>query len=344
MNSHFGKRLRTHVAACVLAGTSMVAATAHASTTLVINSFLPPGDPINVQVLRPWAADVARVTDGRVKISIPPATVAPPDQLWSAVTGDIVDGAYFFNGFYAKQLPLEQIAGLPFTSGSTESTSVALWKTYEKFFAKAGDYRQFKLLGLFTVPAGQIFSMTHPIVEPADLKGMRLWVLPGVPQRMFEHSGAGVVSNAAVHVSELVSGGTIDGVVGIGAFSMNTFKVLPYMKSETRVDGGLSSANFSLVVNRSRWNSIAPADRKAIEQISGLAFAHRFAALDKADESATQKGVRDGMKLLKPSPALESALQQWGAPLRDAWLASAKSKGVDGALALRYFETTARHD
>ena len=234
-------RLCQRLALLTLVGMAGVLASlpARATTTLVINQLLPPADPINQQVLRPWAADVERVTDGRVRISLPNAPVAAPEQLWNAVIGGIVDGAYVYDGLYARQLPMEQITALPFVGGNAAATSVALWDTYRKFFANAHEYRNVKLLALFAMPSGQIFSLGKPIVQPGDLVGRRMWVLPGAPQQILSHSGAGIISSPAVQVSELVAGKTVDAIAGISSYNVDAFKVMGYMKSETVIPGGL---------------------------------------------------------------------------------------------------------
>ena len=315
---------------------------AQAATTLVINQLLPPGDPFNQQVLRPWAKDVERVTDGRVRISLPNAPMAGPAQLWNAVTGDIVDGAYVFNGLLPRQLPLEQVAALPFVSGTAAATSVALWKTHEKFFARAPEYRSVKLLALFSLPPGEVFSMAKPIVRPGDLRGRRIWALPGVPQRVLVHSHAGVISSPAVQVSELVAGGTVDAVAGIGDYNARAFKILGYMKSETVIPGGLTVPSFSLIINRGKWDSIAPADRKAIEAISGLAFARRMTLITRINQQAREQARKQGVQILQASPALVAELKGYARPLFTQWLASARSLHVDGPAALKYFESQAQ--
>ena len=315
---------------------------ARATTTLVINQLLPPADPINQQVLRPWAADVERVTDGRVRISLPNAPVAAPEQLWNAVIGGIVDGAYVYDGLYARQLPMEQITALPFVGGNAAATSVALWNTYQKFFAKAHEYRNVKLLALFAMPSGQIFSLGKPIVQPGDLVGRRMWVLPGAPQQILSHSGAGIISSPAVQVSELVAGKTVDAIAGISSYNVDAFKVMGYMKSETVIPGGLTTPSFSLIVNRAKWQAIAPADRKAIEAISGVAFARRLTTIARFGRQAREIGVQGGMKVLMPSAALIDKLQAYAKPLVEQWLQSAKADGVDGPVALKYFQAQAR--
>lgn len=333
-------RAATLSLSCACAG--FAAAPAHAATTLVINQLLPPGDAFNREVLRPWAEDVAKVTQGRVRISLPSAPVAPPNQLWNAVTGGIVDGAYVFNGLLPHQLPLEQVAALPFIGGTAAQTSVALWKTHEKYFAKSGEYRDVELLALFSLPPGEIFSLGKPIVQPADLAGRRMWVMPGVPQQVLVHSTAGVVSTPAVQASELVAGGTVDSIAGMGDYNAKAFKVIGYVKSETVIPGGLSVPSFSLILNKARWESISAADRKAIESISGLAFAQRMTVITELNVQSREQARKSGVQMEQASPALIEELKAYAKPLVQQWLATAREHGVDGAAALRYFQTQAQ--
>lgn len=320
----------------------VAAGAAHATTTLVINELLPPADAFNLQILHPWATAVEQATDGRVRISLPNAPLAAPAQLWGAVTSGIVDGAYAFNSLLPRQLPLEQVAALPFSSGTTESTSLALWNTYQKYFAKAGEYKDVKLLALFALPPSEIFSMGKPIVNPGDLNGRRLWALPGVPQRIFARSKAGVVSTPAVQVSELVAGGTVDAVAGIGSYAAQSFKIIGYMKSETLIPGGLTTPCFSLIVNRAKWDSISPDDRKTIERLSGAAFARRLAIEDKLDGEARAKAEKSGVTIEHASPALMDELRSLAQPLFTQWLKAAADHHVDGPAALHYFQTQAQ--
>ena len=343
MSLSLNRWLRVAATTLIYAGAGLEVAPASARTvTLVINQQLAPRDAFNVQVLRPWAQEVAKVTQGRVRISIPNSPVVASNQLWNAVIGDVVDGAYLFNGLLPRQLPLEQVAALPFIGGNAGQTSLALWNTYEKYFAKAGEYRNVKLLALFSLPQGEIFSMGKPIVQPADLDGRRVWALPGVPQQVLVRSRAGVISTPAVQISELVAGGTVDSVAGIGDYNAKSFKIIGYMKSETLIPGGLSVPSFSLIINRAKWETIAPADRKAIEAISGLAFAKRMAVITRINVQAREQAQKAGVKILHPSPALIAELKDYAKPLTNQWLASAKVHGVDGEAALHYFQSQAQ--
>ncbi|MBV1708210.1 MAG: TRAP transporter substrate-binding protein DctP [Hyphomicrobiales bacterium] len=336
-----GRALVMTAAAISMSG--WAAPAAQAATNIVLNEFVPPRDPMNTKVINPWTRDVTKATDGRVTFTILPTSVAAPDQLWPSVQNGIVDAAYLFNGLVANQLPLEQIAALPFIPGTSQARSLAIWRTYKRFFAAKGEYRPVKLLAIFSQPVAKLYSMKKPVTKPADLVGMRVWALPGVPQKLFEGTGAGVVSRPAVQMSELVTGGTVDAVAGLSAFSISRFKVMPYMKYETDFPGGLTSATFSFIINRSKWLSIPAADRKIIEKLSGEALDQRFNAVDQDDEVAEKQALAGGVKVVKPTPELIALIKKQGAPLYAAWIAKAKSLGVDGKAALAYFIAQCAH-
>ncbi len=58
---------------------SMASATARAQE-LLLNSFLPPQHEFNTKVYKPWAQDVEKATQGRVRIKFPPPASARPSS------------------------------------------------------------------------------------------------------------------------------------------------------------------------------------------------------------------------------------------------------------------------
>lgn len=314
---------------------------AWASTTLVINTYLPTQHPINVQILKPWAADVARVTQGRVNVVFPPASLAAPQQLWEAVAGRVVDGAYIFNGNFYRQLPLMQLAHLPLGSSTAQSMSVALWNTYQDYFKSANEYKDVELLALFVIPSGEIYGLNHPIDSITDLQGKKIWALPGVAAEMMEAAHAGVMSTPAAKMSEIVAGGMVDGFAGIPEMDASALKVIRYAKFETVVPGGLTSPSFSLILNKRQWQEIAPQDRAAIASVSGEVLARRLGALDQINANALKRAEADGLKVSVASPQFVQQLRQAATPIEDAWLKCAEASHVDGKAALAFYRHSA---
>ena len=317
---------------------ALSAAPAWADTTLVINAFLPAQDTMNTQILRPWADAVTKATDGRVKVQIPPSSVAAPDQLWNSVRSGVVDGAYLYNGLLTNQLKLMHMPQLPFLGPSANANSVALWRTYDKYFKAADEYKSVHLLGVMVMPSGILYSLKGPIESEHDLQGVKVWALPGVPAKMMAMAKAGVNATPAARMSEIVAGGMVDVMVGNPDMYSDTFKVMRYAKSATMVPGGFSTPSWSLVLNRPKWESISPADREIITKLSGEALAERAAAFDNVEAAAHAAAVQSGVKYLSASPQFVTALEKSGAVLTNQWLATAKTEKVDGAAALAYYK------
>lgn len=312
-------------------------APARADTTLVINAFLPAQHTMNVKVLKPWADEVAKATGGRVKVQIPPASVAAPDQLWNSVRNGVVDGAYVFNGTVPNQLKLMQMPQLPFLGSNARANSVALWRTYDKYFKAANEYKDVHLLSVVVFPAGIMYSLKGPINSEHDLQGVKVWALPGVPAKLMTMAKAGVISTPAAKMSEIVAGGTVDAFVGIPDMDADGFKVIRYAKSATTVPGGLTTPSFSLILNRQKWESISQQDRDTITKLSGEAFASRMVAFDQVESAAHAAAVKGGLQYHAASPQFVAELDKGASVLTNEWLANAKSAKVDGAAALAYY-------
>lgn len=325
-----------------LSALALSASTASAQqTNLVFNSFVQPKHPLNVLVLLPWAADVEKATQGRVKITIPPTTAAPPPQVMDATQKGIVDGGYVFNGFVANQIKLAQLGHLPWGNGPTEAMSVALWRTHERFFAKADEHKAVQLVGFFLLPQGEIYSMKAPITSVKDLAGIKVWALPGTAARAMEALKAGVVATPAVRSHETISAGTVDAFVGTSVSDNRAFNTLQYAKSITQLPGGLNSPSFSMFFNKSKWTALSAADREAITKLTGEHFARRFAAIDKAEiEALAEATDKLKIQIVKASPEFVADLKTAVKFLEDEWIADAKKLDVDGEAALKFYRDT----
>jgi len=307
------------------------------TTTLVINAFLPAQDPMNTDVVIPWAEDVMKATEGRVQIKIPPTSLAAPDQLWNMVRNSVVDGAYLFNGNVASQLKLMQLPHLPFLATTAEANSIALWRTYEKFFKKADEYKNVHLLGVMVTSPGIMYSLKQPLQSMHGLDGIKVWALPGVPAKIMEMTQAGVISTPAAKMSEIIAGGAVDAYVGISDLNSDMFKVIRYVKNATVFPGGLSTPSFSLIINKRKWESIDEGDREKITALSGEAFARRIAAFDKAEKVSHAAALKMGIAYENASPKFIAEMKEGADKLEAEWIKAADAQGVDGKAALEYY-------
>jgi TRAP-type C4-dicarboxylate transport system substrate-binding protein len=314
---------------------------AAAQNVILFNSFIQPQHPVNTRVFKPWADEIAKVTEGRVKVEIAPASLAAPPQQLDGVTKGVFDMAYQFHGFLAPRIKLTQLAMLPGVNTTAQGSSLALWRTYEKYFKSVDEFKDVQVLGLFAFQPATIFSLKGPIASVADLKGIKMFAVPGAPATLMEAAGAGVVAAPAVRSYEIISGGTVDAFSGYTVNDAAAFKTLQYAKHVTDIPGGLTSTAFALFINKKKWASIAAADRDAIARVSGEGLARRMGELDVLEARLRNDAAASGLQIKPASDAFAAEMRRLSEPLEKAWLADARSLGVDGAAALAFYRQQA---
>lgn len=311
------------------------------NNSLLLNSFLAPQHPVTSIVIKPWAEKIGQVTEGRVKVDVAPSSLAAPHQQMASVNKGVFDIAYQFHGLMAEQVKLNQVAHLPFVNTSARGSSVALWRTYQKHFAKANELDDVHVLAMFVLPPGVFYGMKGPIDGVDKLKGRKVYALPGVPASMLEAAGAGVVAAPAARSHEIISGKTVDAFVGYSVSDANGLKTLSYATDVTDIAGNITAPSFVLFINKKRWASLSEKDRKAIESISGEAFAQNMKVYDELESKARADAASKGIKFHKANDAFNKDLQTLGAPLTQAWLSDAQKLGINGREALDFYRAEA---
>lgn len=311
------------------------------NTSLLLNSFLAPQHPVTHMVIKPWAEKVGQVTEGRVKVDVAPSSLAAPQQQMASVNKGVFDIAYQFHGLMAEQAKLNQIAHLPFVNSTAKGSSVALWRTYQKYFAKANELGDVHVLAMFVLPPGVMYGMNGPIDSVSKLKGRKVYALPGVPAEMLEAAGAGVVAAPAARSYEIVSGKTVDAFVGYSVSDANGLKTLSYATDVTDLPGNLTAPSFVLFINKKRWDALSDKDRKAVESISGDAFAQNMKMYDDLETKIRAEAAAKGVKFHMASEPFQKDLRALAAPITQDWLKDAQKAGVNGPEALEFYRTQA---
>lgn len=329
------------IVALAAACCGLFSASAFAKTTVLFNVFVPHRFfmyPVFVK----WGQDVARVTDGRVTVQIPEASVAPPPGQWNAVRGGVADGAFIFNSFAPASVKRLQTFGqLPFIGGSDlPAAAVAYWRTYVKYFAAHEATPGVKVIGVFLAPGGQMYSLTDkPITTLAELKSRKMWALPGTPAALMKRLGVPFVSGPSVRQQQLFSRHVVEGAIGSSADAMVSFQGAPYCKSSTVFPQGVDMPSFTAFISQSKWDSLGKADQAAIMKVSGETLAREMGEAGAAANARSHAAMRKmGIVFLHASPALTAAVERPAAGIIGEWIKQARAAGVDGRAALDYFK------
>ena len=220
--------------------------------TLKFSHFLGPTSFFQVDVAEPWAKQLEAKTNGRVKVEIHNSTSALGkifEQANQAKAGT-VDIALGLRGAEADRFPGSSMIELPFVVKDAASGSRALWDMYQDG-TLANEYNDYKVLALFVHNPGLIHTTAKRVVNPSDLKGLRLRSPNKTVAAALEQLGATPVVLQVHEVMDAVKGNRIDGVVTNWGNPLQGFN--DHMKFHT--DTQFYSAAFFIVINPARYAS-----------------------------------------------------------------------------------------
>jgi TRAP-type C4-dicarboxylate transport system substrate-binding protein len=330
--------MRKWIAATCAAAFALAAGSAAAQTKLLFSTFFPPQHPLVKQVLVPWAASVQKATGGSVVVEFSPTSLAPPPAQLDMVSKGIADVTVQFAGVVPNRLTTLLITEVPGPVSTSEAMSVALWRTQEKFFAKADEHKGVKLLSVFALPPQGFYgTQDEPITSIEQLKSAKIATTPGTAARAYGAVTSGVVAGPAVRYFELVSKGMVDAYVSVTPLDVMGFNLARYTKTAMNLPGLGTAGSFSLVMSEARWKKLTPTEQAAITKVSGEEFARSMAAMDVANKGAIKSMQEQGTKFVEAPPALVQDLGKAFAFVEKEWIADVGRRGVDGAAAAAFY-------
>lgn len=304
------------------------------TVTLRFSRWLPPKHEIMTEMIEPWAKQVAEVTEGRVKVQFINA-LGKPQAHYDLVATGAADLAMSVHSYNPSRFVLTQMGELPLYSEKGEDTSVALWRTYAKFFQSANEHEGVKLLGMWATPASYIFTTKDQLAGMDALKGLKL----RSPSPMFDETakliGAVPVNAPASEGYEMLSRGIIDGMF-FQHDQIAAFKLDKLMKSAVVNSGGFGHTTQYMIMNQAKWEKIAEADRVAIDKVSGEVIARNFSRIwDESEARAIAAMTAAGLKTHRPAGKEDETLRAQLASIKEGWIKEARQRNVDvdGALA-----------
>jgi TRAP-type C4-dicarboxylate transport system substrate-binding protein len=328
--------------ALIVCAIAQLDAPARADTTLTMNVVMPRASSFFVGVYQPWKEAVERESQGRIKIDMPAATMAPLPRQWEMVTSGIADVALTPNDYIRERAKLPFLAEIPFIAPNSVADSVAIWRTQQKYFAAANEYKGVKLLTLWVNGGNTVQTVKRPITKLDDFSGLKLWVpSPNARAAIEAFGGTPVTAQAANSMFDYVSGGIVDGAV-TGKGSLISFQLARFTKYMTLFAGQLGYNSFSFFMNEKKYQSLSPEDRAVIDKVSYEGFA-RMAAQGFVDQDNLGDAAikENDITVIQASADFMAAARARVPFFKEQWLAAAKERGIDGPAAYEFFVKTA---
>lgn len=297
---------------------------------LRFNSFYAPAHPINVYVFEVWAEEVERRTDGRVKVTLFPASaLAGPREAFDATIAGITDIAVACPSWAPDRFPLTTALELPMVAAATATiNSRVVWSMYEKLPEIRAEYAEVKLLWLYANPPSHLHFVRDPVHTLEDLEGLVISAGGRKMADMVESLGAAVEIIPMVDVYLALKKGVVDGTA-LPYAPLRAQMIADVVRHHTEV--GLGAHTFYVVMNLDRWNTLSPEDQKIIEEISG-----RWAAelsgyvFDKHTKMDTDWMRERGHTFYTLPPEERARWVERVMPLRDPWVSEMEARGLPG--------------
>ncbi|MEZ5535379.1 MAG: TRAP transporter substrate-binding protein [Thiolinea sp.] len=324
---------KTVLSAVLVAG-SLFAGASQAAETLTMSNWVPQTHFLFTDVLKPWADEVEKVTEGRVKVNILPKALGAPPQHWELARKGVADITWGNFTYEPDRFKSIWFAEFPFAGRNAKAQSVALWQAYEKHLQADKAYSGVKMLSVGMFGGGQMHHGSKDIAEPGDIGGEKFRMGGPIQQVLIESLGGVPVSAPATKAYEMLESKVIDGSLHTLESVVN-FRLQDVLKHHTIVDKGLYDATFFLIMNEKKWNKLSEEDQKAIDSISGAAFAERWGNAFDQQNADAEKALREaGHTFTDASPALIEKVTEIREKMIADWETAAKENGIADPKAL----------
>jgi TRAP-type C4-dicarboxylate transport system substrate-binding protein len=312
---------------------SMGAAVVAESVTLKFHSFPPMPANSNAKFVKPWADKVTAESNGEITVEMYASMQlgGKPPQLVDKVREGVVDIIWTVAGYTPGRFPHLEAFELPFMPASAEATSQAAHEYMMTIGAE--DLKDYKVLAVHVHAPGTIHTKDTLVKSASDLNGLKMRGPTRVISQMLGGLGATPVGMPVPQVAPSLSKGVIDGMV-VPWEIMPSFKLHELTKSHTTLSGdrGLYTAPFLLLMNKAKYEAMSDAQKKVIDDNSGMALAKLAGQLwDGFEAPARALAEKAGGEFHELSGAELDEMKAAGATLVDAWIEKANGDGLDGA-------------
>ena len=281
----------------------------------------------------PWAQDVERVTNGRVKVEqYHSDTLMKSVNAPEGIKSGIAEVAWLFTGYFPGQFEPFDAVTLPFIAPSGEVASRVIWALYNKFPELQAVTADFKVLTAWTSAPYYLLTTKKHVKTVDDIKGMKIRSTGGPPTDMTKLLGATPLMMPMTDVYLNLQKGVMDGL-WVPSEANLTYRFYELAKYYTLVP--TVTTVFMLIMNKETWNEMPKDIQDAIMSVSGETQSIRYGGgvFDRAEIALRDAVKKAGFEMVEYAPPPEE-MAKWtaiaGKPLWDSWVKSVEAKKIPG--------------
>jgi TRAP-type C4-dicarboxylate transport system substrate-binding protein len=258
---------------------------------------LAPEGSTWMNVMREFAAEVKKQTNGEVKIKIYAGGVQgdEKDVIRKMRINQLQSGGFTGVGL-GTILPEVRILDTPFLFESHEEIDYVKQKFFDRF-AKGFEKKGYVLLGWAEVGFVYIFS-NYPLKKKDDLNKVKMWMWEGDPlaEALYKTAGISPIPLSITDVLTSLQTGLIDGVYTspLACLGLQWFTKVKYM-----LDIPLANSMGAVLVTKKSFKKISPENQKILMEL-GTKYFNELTRLSRIDnENSITQMVKNGLTLTK---------------------------------------------
>jgi TRAP-type C4-dicarboxylate transport system substrate-binding protein len=291
----------------------------------------PAQDSLTLAV-KDWGKEIEKRTNGRVTVTVfPGATLLAPDKCYDGVLRGIADAGMAVPANNRGRFPLTEVLELPLGYKSGLAATRLANEYFRKFKPKEFDEAQ--VLFMHAHGPGLLHSK-KAVNKLEDIKGLKVRST-GLAAKIASAIGGAPVAMPVTEAYDALSRGVVD--ASLSPFeTLSTFRWAEVIKFSTEISGLAYTTSFAMIMNKKKWNSLPPADRKIIEQINEEWIDKVGKTWDSGDKAGRDLTLKLGNKITSLPNEENEKVAQAVRPLLDDYVANMKKNGLPGDEALRF--------
>ncbi len=296
--------------------------------TLRLHHFNSPKAISHRLFIQPWAEEIERKLEGRVKIQVFPAMQlgGKPSDLYGQARDGVVDIVWTIPGYSPGRFPLTEVFELPFLVGSATTASQALTEFHRKWMRD--EYDDTHPLVFHSTAPTHIHTTGKQIRALEDFEGMKIRTPSRVGAATLSALGAVPVGMPVPAVYEALSRGVVEGTA-IPWTIMRPYRLHEVTEFHTEV--ALSRVLFVMTMNKRRYEELPPDVKAVIDGSTGIALARRLGRIWNDDEAPGRSiAIERGQPILSLSEAERERWREKARPVIDDWVEKVDALGYDG--------------
>ncbi|MGH8680131.1 MAG: TRAP transporter substrate-binding protein [Burkholderiales bacterium] len=301
---------------------------------LRFSTFVPPVHVIYREVITPWAADVAKATNGEVKVTLYPSLQLggkPPELVRQVVEG-VVDVVFTLPGYTSPAFPRTQMIELPGLKPDGPAATNMMWDLFDPYLLP--EYEGTKVIALWGAEDAGLMSRSKPIRSLDDIKGLRLRAPSAAQAKQIEVMGGVPVAMPITQVYQSLERGVVDGAM-LPFSTIPDFRLGEVAKSYTIAGPLFGRSSFLIAMNRKKWDSLSASSRAAIDRLSGRSLSLKATEVYLKRSHQGIDSVRGKGEVIELSRAEQQRIGAVLKPIVAEWIKESEAKGIPARDMLR---------